>query len=311
MSFVDLPLDIHVEIARILDPRLCSNRHSFHSRDEDTFCLYVNGSLQPNRTLARLTLVCKRLLRIYAPFSTWRYLTIKAKSPAQLRGENLDSSAPSLARVLKDRQTGVHARELFIGYHGQMNMGFINAFEHGNLVDLDRFLANTPRLDTIRFMGTTSMSMHEEVIRLPVEFFKSLSSLKSLRYLNMGEFVMPHGVSLSSVTPLPQVQVFRYSPSLQPATFGDILRFAVPNTRILYVNVAEHPRATGYALDGIEVRLPLCPLFPFGFLHRLSIFLTGLFFRILSVKLRHIEREAPVSGFWGTIGRNGSVKKDH
>jgi hypothetical protein len=81
-SFVDLPDDIHLEIAQIIDPRICSLPSSVHA-DDPVYTDYAYAShspSRPNQTLTRLTRVCKRLQRIYAPLSTWRNLFIQPAS---------------------------------------------------------------------------------------------------------------------------------------------------------------------------------------------------------------------------------------
>jgi hypothetical protein len=171
LNFVDLPDDIHVEIARIIDPKLCMNYSSF-PRADPILSDEVYKDIQPSETLARLTLVCKRLRHIYAPLSTWRNLFIEADSPhsSQLLGDQSEPS-PSLTRVLKHPETGSHARELLIrfGEYQGWSEGFYDA--------LDRFLSNTPRLETVRFIGPSSGGAG-----FPIQFLPLLSSLASLRY---------------------------------------------------------------------------------------------------------------------------------
>jgi hypothetical protein len=114
LSFVDLPEDIHLAIAKIIDPRLCSSPSSQHASDPD-FTSEVYSHCQPDLALARLTLVYKRLHRIHAPFSTWRSLYIEVLTPlsAKLLGKEYEPS-PSLTRVLKHLETVIYARELLI-----------------------------------------------------------------------------------------------------------------------------------------------------------------------------------------------------
>jgi hypothetical protein len=250
-SFLDLPEEILLELAKIIDPRICSNPSSRHVREPD----YPDEAYyhcQPDLTLSRLTLVCKRLHRIYAPFSTWRSLYIGAMDlrSAQIVGQQLEPS-PSLKRVLKYSETGIYAREVVIEYKGFYTEGFVEAFARGNLVDFDRFLANTPRLDTVRCIN--GHVTHKYFVRLPIQFFTSLSSLASLRYLQLGEFDMG---SLSSIPPLHQVRIFRYTSGLKPAIFRNLLRFSVPNIDTLYIddNGLLEGRAIPYALDAISVR---------------------------------------------------------
>jgi hypothetical protein len=235
-SFLDLPPEIHQRIAQNIDPRICSDPSSLHEYDPGTTVLAYKRS-RPNQTLARLTLVCRRLLRIYAPFSTWRSLFIDVESPrsTQLLDEELEPS-PSLVRVLKYPETGFYARELLIRYKGFWKKGFVDAFVIGNLVDFDRFLANTPRLETVRCIGSArDWSDHAW---LPVQFFASLSSVTSLRYLYLGEFDMDFELS-PSFPPLHQVRILRYSPSSSRIILGELLQFCMPNIHTLHITVSQ------------------------------------------------------------------------
>jgi hypothetical protein len=189
--------------------------------------------------LARLSLVCKQLYRIYAPLSTWRHLFIEAKCPRSARHQKLELS-PSLARVLKHPETGFYAKELVIQYKGFWKNGFVGAFENGTMVDFDRFLANTPRLETVRCINNHTLGAHglrnncTDDARFPIQLLASLSSLASLRYLFLGEFDMDFEIS-PSLPPLHQVRILRYSPAYGPNIVGDLLRFSMPNIHSLYV----------------------------------------------------------------------------
>jgi hypothetical protein len=268
-SFVNLPDDIYLEIAKIIDLRLCSNPSSRHARDPE-ITDYTYRHSRPSRTLARLTLVCKQLHRIYAPFSTWRSLHIEAKSH---RSERLEPST-SLARLLKYPEIGFHARELVIRYRGSHMKGFIHAFARGNLVDFDRFLVNTPRLETVRLIDEPGMPDETKgFVHFPIQFFTLLSSLASLRYLHLSRFIMGSEVSLSSIPPLHQVRIFRYSLGSEPATFGDLLRFSMPSIQALYINDYADDEEIDYALDGIQV----CRHFPrLPFMKSLTRLLSGI-----------------------------------
>jgi hypothetical protein len=237
--FLELPDEIHLEIARIIDPRLCSSPSSQHARDPE-YSIRVYWQSRPDRTLARLARVCKRLQCIYAPYSTWRSVYIEAtnRQLARKLGESYHAS-PSLTRVLKYPETGVYARELLIQYKSSkleeeglpdVNEGFTMA--RGNLANLDRFLAKTPQLETVRCISSDDDADHG--VRLPIEFFVSLSKLASLRYLYLGEFDMKFKVS-PSFPHLPQVRILRYSPSDGEIVLGDLFRFSMPNIHTLYV----------------------------------------------------------------------------
>jgi hypothetical protein len=227
--FLNLPDDIHFEIAQIIasDPSFFSNpsRHFKLPPKLFTDCLS-----RPNQTLITLTLVCKLLQCIYAPFSTWRNLYIEVRTPrsAGFLGEEYELS-PSLIRVLKYPETGKYAKELLIRYesltlnsHSDLSdladwkFGFVNEFTRGNLVGFNRFLANTPRLETVccipNDVCTWSEATGEILPAVPIQFFASLSSLASLQYLYLGPFHLP---SKSLLPPLHQVRI-RYPPGRKP-----------------------------------------------------------------------------------------------
>jgi hypothetical protein len=287
-SFVNLPEDIHFKIAKIIDTNILSNPSSFHAEDTDLSQIYkgskphtlvklVRQNSQPDLTLARLALVCKRLQRIYAPYSTWKCLSIEAKSPSSARslGEKFELS-PCLTRVLKYPETGIYARSLYIEGKRSHKECFVKSFAHGNLANFDLFLANTPRLETIRcILEGDEASGYDP--HLPIEFFKSLSSLASLRYLYLGQFVMDYKLS----TPFPslhQVRILRFTPSPFPETniLCDLLR-SMPNIHTLYVNtsLSRMDWVTDNVLRNIEVRCHFSP----------TTFLRGIILRILSYKM--------------------------
>jgi hypothetical protein len=251
INFVDLPYDIHCEIARIVDPRIGSDPSSFHA-DDPVLTPMAYSHCQPSQTLARLTLVCKRLYHIYAPFSTWRSLYIEDDNTARLCGRKLGPS-PSLTRVLKYPDTGYYARELLIRFtKHSCSEPFVDAFEHGNMVDINLFLAKTPRLETVRCIGGRfdhDGDIEELVDRphLPTRFFASLSPLASLRYLYLGNLDMTFQVS--PPPPLHQVRILRYTPTPGPCILGDLLRFSTPSVHTLYVT--DDIRAE-YQFDEIE-----------------------------------------------------------
>jgi hypothetical protein len=269
-SFVNLPDDIHFEIAKIIDPRICSDPSSYHAKDPDIIVRGSESCLPDRRTLTRLTLVCKRLHLVYAPCSTWRTLCIKVDSPHSARYE----PSPSLTRVLKYPKTGIYARELLIRYSGFWNEGFIDAFARGSLVHFDRFLANTPRLETVRCFS----DIYQDA-RLPRQFFASLSSLASLRYLYLGQLVMDFNI-YASLPCLHQVRILRYSssPLSRPDILRDLLRFFMPNIDTLYVTGRRVSQVGGfgkctlvtqitdveleYIFDAIRVRIFLLSLSP-------------------------------------------------
>jgi hypothetical protein len=302
LSFVDLPDDIHVEIARIIDPTICSDPSSHHGCDSDlTNQAYWNS--QPNQTLTRLTLVCKRLRQLYGPFSSWRSLHIEAKSPrsAELIDEKFELS-PSLERVLKYPETGVYARQLFIQFRGSWKEGFADAFGHGNLVDFDRFLANTPRLDTVRCLAF-GVNRRDNV-HFPIPLLTSLSRLASLRYLFLGEFDMDYQVP-PSLPLLPQVRILRYSPSYGPTILKDLLCSSMPNIETLYITTSRLYELWGeleYIVADIQVR---CDSTPSSFLGEclvvhlcLCLSLTyDIIFGLLSVERHHVETEPPRAEF--------------
>jgi hypothetical protein len=263
--FLDLPDEIHVEIARIIDPRICSDPSSQHASDPISTS-YVYWTRKPSQTLTRLTLVCKRLHHLYAPFSTWRTLYIEVDTPrwAQLRGEQYGPS-PSVARVLDYPETGMYARELLIRYKGYDKKGLDDAFAFGNLYDFDEFLAKTPRLDTVRCVGTSKNS--NGLLRLPSKVFTSLSSLASLRYIYLGEFDI-RKKDFPTFPPMHQVRILRYSPTpIRASILGDLLRFSMPNIHTIYVTVCqfypeEYEFIAGDILNGILVR---CHFLHFAF----------------------------------------------
>jgi hypothetical protein len=276
LSFVYLPEDIHFEIAKAIDPMLCSDPSSFHALDSEHIDLpeLYRNNVRPNRTLATLTRVCKQLRLIYAPFSTWRSLYIEAKDLPKL------SPSPSLTRVLKYPDTGIYVKQLFIHYRGLSKEGLFDALTRGSLVDLTRFLANTPRLDTVRCMCD-----YDTDVRLPIDFFASLSPLASLRYIFLGIFDMDSEIS-PSFPSLHQVRILRCSRPSGPFVFGDLLRFSMPNIHTLYAAASRVARRGYYVnydgdsatipkviVDGIQVR----PLFPRTFLSLTSLFF-GVFF---------------------------------
>jgi hypothetical protein len=288
---VELPDDIHFEIAKIFDPRLCSSPSSQHADDPDITPLACR-QCRPNRTLINLTLVCKRLCRIYAPYSTWRSVYIEANSPklAQRLGEKYEPS-PSITRVLNYPETGVYARELLIQYNGfkmwrfNMNNFDKNGFTmaRGNLANLDRFLANTPQLETVRCISSDEEELNHTYyederidVRLPVEFFVSLSKVASLRYLYLGEFNMDSCAYYPSSLPalLPQVRILRYSPSTGRTVLANLLYFLMPNIHTLYITGSRYLRdkEIDCILCDLEVRchFPSVFLSPF-----LTIFLFG------------------------------------
>jgi hypothetical protein len=228
--FLNLPDDIHFEIAQIIasDPSFFSNpsRHFKLPPKLFTDCLS-----RPNQTLITLTLVCKRLQCIYAPFSTWRNLYIEVRTPrsAGFLGKEYELS-PSLIRMLKYPETGKYARELLIRYeslrlnsHSDLSnladwkFGFVNEFTRGNLVGFDRFLANTPRLESVCCITNDvyTWSAARGIIRpaVPVQFVTSLSSLASLRHLYLGCFDLP------LFPPLHQVRIrYRDPPRRKPSS---------------------------------------------------------------------------------------------
>jgi hypothetical protein len=238
LSFVDLPVDIHLEIAQAIDHRIGFNPSSRHASDPE-FMSESLGDNRPDQTLVGLSLVCKRLHRIYAPFSTWRTLLIEVNSP---RTAQLEPS-PSLSRLLVHPETGLYARELVIHWHyiepGCQNRHrcLVDVFAHGNLVHFSRFLANTPRLETVRCTRGDGRRSRQGYYNasLPIEFFASLSSLPSLRYLYLEDFIMDFEIS-PSFPPLHQVRILRYSLSSGPTILGDLLRFSMPRVHTLYVS---------------------------------------------------------------------------
>jgi hypothetical protein len=287
--FLDLPDDIHIEIARIIDPRICSDPSRFHADDlEDTpTSNHIANHWQPNQTLARLTLVCKRLHRLYAPFSTWRILYIESTSPlsAPHFHEKLEPS-PSLTRVLDYPQTGIYARALLIRFRGFKTRYFVDtakyAFTQGIMADFDRFLANTPRLETVRCIGCHGGRKKVEIsgvpriligyyygdISLPYQFFASLSSLASLRYLYLDGFIIELADSpsfLTSFPPLHQIRILLYTVSERPAIFRDFLR-SMPNIHTLHINTnyVFEIRNLYNIVDGIEVCCHFPPTFSLG-----------------------------------------------
>jgi hypothetical protein len=321
LSFVDLPEDIHFAIAKIIDPRLCSSPSSQHASDPD-FTSEVYSHCQPDLALARLTLVCKRLQRIYAPFSTRRslYIEVKTLRSAQRLGRKYVPS-PSLTRVLKYPETGIYARELLIrcvtlkkGSRCHDDNGFGDELTYGNLVGFDQFLANTPQLDTVRCIDTR----HDGYcVRLPYQFFASLSSLASLRYLYLGgQFCYFESLK---VPPLHQVRILRYYPGPYCAAFfKDILRFSMPNIHTLYVNpFRDDPpyswnsctstRATCHILVAIEVRCHV----PHLSSAKSALSYVNPFFLLRgthSVKHHHIEAEPSSVEYSVKIGLSVSKK---
>jgi hypothetical protein len=264
-SFVDLPEDIHFEIAKIIDPRLCSSPSSQHASDPD-FIDKIYSHCKPDLALARLTLVCKRLHHIYAPLSTWRSLCIKVMPFGVAKLGKMYEPSPSLTRVLEHPETGIHARELLIGY--TCTPSDWDGFMHcGNLVGLGQLLANTPLLDTVRCIywgGNTGRSRYCNVC-LPYEFFESLSSLTYLRYLSLDQFYLEFFTGMFAFK-FPSLRILRFSPaSSSTSFFKDILRFSIPNIHTLYVYDGCGPvwRSTNYSakntLDAIEVRCHVPP----------------------------------------------------
>jgi hypothetical protein len=255
--FLDLPDEILLEIARIVDPTICFDPSRFHALDSE-FTFELFPAIRPDQTLARLTLVCKRFHRIYAPVSTWSSLYIRANDPrsAKSLGEKLETS-PSVTRVLDYPETGIYARELLIDYEGYYKDGFEDALTCGTLVDFDRFLANTPRLETVRCIGRLPIDADRAC--LPIKFFASLSSLASLRYLSLAKFDMHFEVP-PSFPCLHQVRILRFSPSRQTTIYGDLLRFAMPNIHTLHViNPCHVDGISGVdqLITDIQVRCPL------------------------------------------------------
>jgi hypothetical protein len=259
LSFVDLPEEIHLEIAKIIDLRLCSLPSSRHARDSDEpENIYTDS--QPDLTLARLTLVCKRLHHVYAPFSTWRSLYIEVASNLWVEYRKKLEPSPSFARVLKYPETGIYARELLIRYRGLCLWGagytkLIDSVDN----DLNRFLANTPQLETVRCInGSDSFvagTARSRASWLPVQVLASLSLLPSLRYLYLGEFYM----DFDSPTLLPalhQVRILRYFYSIGPVSLGDHLLSSMPNIHTLHVTVSRgiFRDALDKIFDGIQVR---------------------------------------------------------
>jgi hypothetical protein len=181
--------------------------------------------------------------------------------------------------VLQYPETGIYARELFFLYKGSLATGFMDALKRGNLVDFNLFLANTPRLETIRFQSTFRGDRSD--VLLPIEFFKSLSSLASLRYLHLGEFDMHFDPDVPHSFPrLHQVRILRYTSSSSGATYilGDYLLPSMPNIHALHITNSYSTNAVDEVLDGIEVR---CPLFLISLVSPLSLCLclTGNSFR--------------------------------
>jgi hypothetical protein len=163
--------------------------------------------------------------------------------------------------VLKYPETGIHARELLVRYRSLSREGFIDAFEaaSGKLAnDFNRFLANTPCLEAVRCIGNQeSGKLKKRIITwLPIQFFASLSSLASLRYLYLGDFEMNFKESTTSLPPLHQVRILRYSQSTGPMILGDLLRYCMPNIHTLYVtfSVGKYQKDLDRFLDGIKVR---------------------------------------------------------
>jgi hypothetical protein len=208
---VELCDDIHIEIAQIIAPEILLSPSSFHDHDPDfTPDAFTHRYCRPNETLTTLTRLCKRLYYIYAPYSTWRSLYIEVKTPrsAQLLGKEYEPS-PSLTRVLKCPETGIYARELLIRYVSSswdagMTRDFVHEFTDGNMLDFNRFLANTPRLETVRCINSASNRPP-----LPITFVRLLSSLASLRYLFWNNFTVDHMDSPWSLL-LPQVRILKY-----------------------------------------------------------------------------------------------------
>jgi hypothetical protein len=268
--FVDLPAEIHKEIAKTIDPRLGSDPSSQHNSDPiaPSQAYYHSG---PDRTLARLTRVCKRLQRVYGPFSTWRTLYIEAND--HLSSKPNFKLPPSVTRVLDYPETGIHARQLLIRYKGYDKKGLDEAFGLDSWNNFNKFLAKTPRLDTVRCIGTSANE--DGSVRLPYEFFKSLSSLASLRYIYLGEFDI-RKKDFPAFPPLDQVRILRYSPTqMRLSILGQLLRSSMPNIHTLYITGGlSGPDPEGDALivvdvlNAILVRLPLSPL---AFQHSLRV----------------------------------------
>jgi hypothetical protein len=172
---------------------------------------------------------------MYAPFSTWRSLFIEAMSPrsAQLLCEEYEPS-PSLTRVLKYPETGFYARELLIPYGDFWKADSVDdcAFVQGTLAGFDRFLANTPRLETIRCIGPGNevdfiydSKCRVKRFKLPVAFFASISSLASLRYLYLGG-IDDLDVISREFPSLNQIRILRYSPTAGCTMLGELLSFS-------------------------------------------------------------------------------------
>jgi hypothetical protein len=234
MSFVDLPVEIHLEIAKAIDPRLCSSPSSQHALDDD-YASQVFKDRRLNVTLARLTLVCKRLRHLYTPFSTYRTLFIEANVD-HWSGLGPREPSPSLTRVLEYPETGVYAKELLISY--QSRSWYISSFDTFTRDNFDRFLANTPRLETVRcFHNAGHVAGNPGVVDFPIQLLESLSSLASLRFLYLDEFYMNSDFELSpspSLPPLQQVRILRYSPPRGLCMLGYLL-LSMPNIHTLYI----------------------------------------------------------------------------
>jgi hypothetical protein len=192
--------------------------------------------------------------------------------------------SPSFTLVLKYPDIGIYVKELFIHYRGVSKEGFVDALTRGSLVDLTRFLANTPQLDTVRCICD-----YDEDVRLPIDFFASLSPLASLRYIFLGTFDMDSEIS-PSFPSLHQVRILRCSRPSGPFVFGDLLRFSMPNIHTLYaagirivkgyyVNYNDGSDTTPKVIvDGIQARsLFSCTSLSPSFLSLTSLFF-GVFF---------------------------------
>jgi hypothetical protein len=167
VDFVGLPSVIHYSIAQVLDPTIVTGK--------------VSRTGRPDRTLLRLSRVCRRLYHEYSPFSTWKYIFLEARSIRSTRhlGQPAatTSLSPVLKRILDNPDLGNYARELWVQYDGFWKNGFVDAFfESFNFkTEFDRFLACTPRLRSVYCVAESSVD-----VEIPLQLLRSLSSLSEL-----------------------------------------------------------------------------------------------------------------------------------
>jgi hypothetical protein len=242
LDFVNLPTEIHYLIAQVFDPTILTGN--------------VSSTGRPDQTLARLSLVCRRLYREYAPFSTWKYVYLNGKSDywrARVEGVAAAMStlslSPALERILDNPSHGIHARELFIEYAGQWNRteSFSDDPLHESSYELKTqftsLVALTPHVRAVRCAKLTCWD-----VAISDTLIASLTRLPELHTVSLRCF----DLQIPSPMPLPPLHQVR---SLKLATCAELWglsKYLTSMSRLQELVIADRLPHWHYEIDSMR-----------------------------------------------------------